>query len=1351
MADYDLSRLSSRSFEQLIQALATKVIGPGVVPFGDGPDGGRDAVFEGKFNYPSPADGWDGYGVIQAKFLQRPRNAKHDGDWVIDQLVGELEKYCDHESKRRMPEYYVLATNVSLTAVADRGSLDRVVSVFKDYQTRMALKGFDIWDYNKIRAFLDNNEDVRTSNAAWITPGDVLAKIIQTLSLNTPDFEDTLVNFLQKEMLNDEFVNLEQAGHDANERIPLASVFVDLPIHDEKRDFSESAIAVADVVLEQRQSASITDKGIIKEILEVSSEHLDPQSLSIQRARQNSDAVTSERSRGRYVLIGGPGQGKTTIGQFICQIFRASIVESRPQYTLSEEVQRALQVIRDNCHSENISLSLVPRFPFRIVLNEFASALSSSTQMEVNSVLSFLVEQISKRTDRRISADELREWMAKYPCVFIFDGLDEVPSSNGRDQVLDSIRDFWVDARECNADILSIATSRPQGYNHDFSPTFYQHMTLAPLSDELGMHFAKRLVEVRYGADLDRKNKVLDRLQRAFESESTSRLMRSPLQITIMTALVDRMGQPPEARWNLFRAYYEVIYQREVERNIPTSELLRQFEPDINAIHSRVGLLLQIDTERRGRTEARFSAQRFIALVEERLKEEGHSGKELEVLTKRIVEAASQRLVFLVGLESDRVGFEIRSLQEFMAAECLMEGGDKDIQMRLREIAPIPNWRNVFLFAAGKCFAERQHLRETVHAICGLLNEKSGDGVAGTYLAGSGLAMDLLEEGLTRHQPRYAEGLARIATRALDIPNDSYHRQLARIYEPQLAQIYIDELTRRLNDSRECVQIGAWDCLLWLVQAQIQWANELAEHYWPAERHMQLSILNQARDLADNQWVTEKILELMPHASVPQMLDLLRFRSSLSHLADLDLLPEQKGMLKVLELDDSDLIAEITMFQSSFMRHTIIPTFSDGGNWLYLFSEMDDCDPTWNVFRIAAEFLMDPSKESLAAALREIAYSVGAEFFQQESNWFARVPWPISASLIPCSDTSDILHMSQRALSGALGDSRDWAAAEKRWLETGITEEDFLSMSHDRLPFDSKISVSGFPITMPAFAHVWYRLEAADQLDSLLRIYNQMGKGRSRSFMAEMIIVCLFHAHFAHVRRESSEGPITGTMNLGKLREIFGDLKPESRIPFEVVVSQLQHSNQEIVEFFTDLALRKIRFLVVGLGQSYYSDGINRLVEAFESSPGGNELLPVIGLLAEQGLLGEFTIKIPELESLDNPDHRIDAFIILLSQQSWKFDNTEKLAGFAREVCEISDTSHQRVFNTLLLNRSNGNYLDKFLLEFGRILQDGDYESQTKFMSLLENSLRRRISRFADPDECEQFNMPRGITALLRT
>ena len=45
MPDYDFTGLNPRSFEQMIQALTCEVIGPGVVIFGDGPDGGRKATF----------------------------------------------------------------------------------------------------------------------------------------------------------------------------------------------------------------------------------------------------------------------------------------------------------------------------------------------------------------------------------------------------------------------------------------------------------------------------------------------------------------------------------------------------------------------------------------------------------------------------------------------------------------------------------------------------------------------------------------------------------------------------------------------------------------------------------------------------------------------------------------------------------------------------------------------------------------------------------------------------------------------------------------------------------------------------------------------------------------------------------------------------------------------------------------------------------------------------------------------------------------------------------------------------------------------------------------------------------
>ena len=724
------------------------------------------------------------------------------------------------------------------------------------------------------------------------------------------------------------------------------------------------------------------------------------------------------------------------MGQFICQIFRASIISRLSPVLLSAETQRALSLISKHCKEEDIDLSLVPRFPFRIVLNEFASALSSDSLPQINSVLSFIAHYIRKRTDRTVLIDDLKDWFAHYPSVIIFDGLDEVPSSSNRDQVLEAIRDFWVDATNSNADILSIATSRPQGYNEDFSPTLHQHQRLAPLSKELGKHFAQRLADVRYGSDLDRKEKVLSRLDRAFESESTARLMRSPLQVTIMTALVDRMGQPPQARWNLFKAYYDVIYQREVERDIPASAILRQYQPDINAIHNRVGLLLQIDSERSGRTDAKFSTQRFMSLVNKRLEEEGHEGDGLRDLTQQILDAAAQRLVFLVGLESDQVGFEIRSLQEFMAAESLMEGSDQDVQRRLLEIAPLPNWRNVFLFASGKCFGERQHLRDTIHSICATLNEKYEDEVAGSYLVGSGLAMDLLEDGLSRHQPKFVHSLARIAIRALDVPNDIFHVQLANVYEDRLQSIFTEELARRLTDKKESVRLGAWNCLIRLVGRDVEWARQLADENWPSEPDIARNILHASVGFLRNSWSAAKFLDLMPQSSVTRNRETLHVGTTTSYEGDvyrrvyvnppkgLNLLPHQEAMMKVLDhLYDNRF--EIEFLGDRCYVSSTLNGPEDQSFWFFHLQDLGDCHPTWAVYKSAARFLANPSKETLAQELRAIAPLINSELHRPTLGWQSPIPWPFSACFNMCEKETDALVMARKVDAGHLGDRRN--------------------------------------------------------------------------------------------------------------------------------------------------------------------------------------------------------------------------------------------------------------------------------------------------------------------------------------
>ncbi len=102
MPDYHLTGLSPRSFEQLVQAIALKVISGQTIIFGDGTDGGREATYYGKTYYPNEADSWDGYIVFQAKFRQRPdHDTKKDGDRANAQLKKEIEDFAKPKKGRK--------------------------------------------------------------------------------------------------------------------------------------------------------------------------------------------------------------------------------------------------------------------------------------------------------------------------------------------------------------------------------------------------------------------------------------------------------------------------------------------------------------------------------------------------------------------------------------------------------------------------------------------------------------------------------------------------------------------------------------------------------------------------------------------------------------------------------------------------------------------------------------------------------------------------------------------------------------------------------------------------------------------------------------------------------------------------------------------------------------------------------------------------------------------------------------------------------------------------------------------------------------------------------------------------
>lgn len=1023
MTDYKLEALSTRSFEHLVQSLALREVTQLVTPFGDGPDGGREATFEGLTEYGPSGSPWNGYGVIQAKFKQRP--SASDGRWALSELRKEFRAFKSRKVPRRMPEYYIYVTNAVLSPVERTGGKDLLVAALEKFSAENNLKGYDIWDYDKIRILLDNNRDVRASYSAWVTTGDVLADLSQFLKPKRPDFYKILVNLLQKDMVADQYAKLEQAGHSADEPIPLSQVFIDLPVGTEP---------VTDVEgLNQSRTPTLK---FADTIVKVANEQ-----FLAQAARQSKKRLFGEEDQqsGRFVLIGGPGQGKTTLGQFVCQIFRASLLGSARREIIDSLAQTAMDEVITQWGEGRIPRAKARRLPVRVVLSEFAKELADGESV---SLLGYLAKYVTKRAGTDLSVDDIKELLRSYPSLIVLDGLDEVPPSTNRDELLRAVRDFRIDVVTEEVDVLIVATTRPQGYNDDFSPRVYKHLYLVPLPPPVALEYARRLTEIRFGQDIARYEKVTERLARASAAPATARLMRSPLQVTIMTFLVDRMGQPPQERYSLFSEYYKLICQRELERAIPAAEVLRDNRSDIDAIHMRVGLVLQTESERSGGTDSKLTTRQFSEIVEGYLTEEGHDGAELDDLADKIIEAAANRLVFLVGLEAGRIGFEIRSLQEFMAAEGLMDGADSVVQARLRKIAGVTNWRNVFLFAAGKCFSKVRHLRDTIGQICAELNDDVSNEINIVTKAGSVLALDLLEDGPAARQPIMSRTLTRLALELLDLPEADRLNRLFSTYQERTASLFVEALRARRNSSSSKTRIAVASSILRLKDLTGSDLDGLVDDETIVSELSAEDGLFFLADMSDGR----------PGFVQKRLLLGLAFLSPVAVFTDFS-----SNILELLRRSDSDLDWLRALAQLKERRSEpnllSVPLYGENGRVVDLsiipvvernpippIDEAPGDSPDWRFAKSLVRFMGGPTSASLSAALEtaSVADPRAVRFLTQ---MFA--PWPLAKAIDAAVSKTSWAQAIDTARRGGFGSLEAWQERE-RMLAAGLPIADVL-------------------------------------------------------------------------------------------------------------------------------------------------------------------------------------------------------------------------------------------------------------------------------------------------------------------
>ncbi len=748
---YDLEALGSKGFQELAAALCVRLFGPGVQVLGSGRDGGRDLFYDGPMLWgdasSTSGEVWDGYSVIQAKQREIPApRPEANASWLWGEIRKELEAWVTVATGReRMPHQLLIITNVRLSPTPDTGGLAVVHSRIREYlqglekgakssneyvaregrdkfRRAKQLRKWRIWDGNQLTGLLDAHGSVRQAFSAFLTVGDVLANLAQYNTAPAENLEVALRAHARAALLRERPIYFDQAGAADPTGTPVDAVVTDLP-----------AIVQADGSRD-RAIGYVLNHGerILRPKLDV---HRGPRHL---------------------VITGAPGNGKTTISKFVVQAYRAALLHQAAE--LGTDHQSAISGTRAALARMHLRFPRHHRWPMRVDLAEYVEQTSGYQGLQ-----RWIASKISERLDDlpAVMPYMLATWRRIWPWILILDGLDEVSEPTTRQRLIENITEFVGEAEAENNDLLVVVTTRPSGYLDELPGSHFSRVNLTYLQPEEAVAYGTLATRVRLGNDEERADRVLGLLKGAAANEAMRNLLRTPLQVLIMTIIGEGAGQFDPDRFGLFWTYYETVLRREQAKIGGMAPLLRDQAPQVLDLHERVGLELQRRSELAAGAMASLEEADLRNIAWKVLESAGYQPATTHKdLLGRIVKAATHRLVLIAPRPDGGHGFDVRSLQELMAARRLTSGEFAAVEPRLRRLAASPHWRNTWIFAAGRYFSEPQQFQhQAITELVEVIDNNAAHRLGDVCPIGPQLALELVDDGMALAYPRWHQRL----------------------------------------------------------------------------------------------------------------------------------------------------------------------------------------------------------------------------------------------------------------------------------------------------------------------------------------------------------------------------------------------------------------------------------------------------------------------------------------------------------------------------------------------------------------------------------------------------------------
>lgn len=692
--DYNYEALDDKRFQKLCQALIVAQFPDAqCLPVGE-PDGGRDAfLLHGSSDNKNIV-------VFQVKFSRHPNNktAQH----AIITLVQDEQDKVNHLIANGVTSYYFI-TNVKGTAYPERGSIDTV--------NELLTKSFEIpcrvWWRDDLDRHLEQFGNIKWSYPEILKGSDILPLVLAGVEGSArKNFERAVKSYLATQYASESDVKFKQV--DLRHR--LTDVFVDLPLcHksplDDRRSFefdlrpTDSTSYINQLRVYElngfENGSPFEHSGLVAAFL-----------LSMPLEVQST----------RIVIEGAPGQGKSTVTQFLCQVNRIRLLRKTND----------LRAVSDHIRHAPI------RIPFKLDLRDYAVWLEGrnpfvigtdwNQQERLNpSLESFLMMHIERYSGGySVEYSDFITFLQHSHVVIVLDGFDEVADIDIRARIVEEVNQAAARLEAHSISIQFIITSRPAAFSssHGFREDEWTHLKLNDLRRRNIMAYKDKWIKAQ---DLtDEEGQIISAtLEDKLEQSHFKDLARNPMQLAILLHLIYAQGVAlPEKRTTLYEEYLKLFFNREAEK----SSFVRDQRDLLLSIHGVLAWVLHSRVEDASGS-GRMSESALQKYVRDFLEREGHRTAIIEQVDK-LIQGAVERIGALVSRVSGTFEFEVQPLREYFAARHLHEtspysppgrerrGARTD---RFEALAQNSFWTNVTRFFCG--FYDKGELSSLVDGI----------------------------------------------------------------------------------------------------------------------------------------------------------------------------------------------------------------------------------------------------------------------------------------------------------------------------------------------------------------------------------------------------------------------------------------------------------------------------------------------------------------------------------------------------------------------------------------------------------------------------------------------------------